>query len=263
MTLIIGIILIAIAVFLFFRKKKLENKLLNIKYFDKVDIKSAVENCISVSKELGTGYYSQMVKIVAKSGMDEPIQGEFSNRECVYYEVSAEHRFERKQETRDQNGRVRTNWVSGTSTIGSARVGGEFWLEDNSGARLNIDIEGADMTLINAVNDFKSTKRSTDFSFGSYNAESSRNMRSKGYSISESNIPVGRQLFVIGELHDRDGIPKISKPQDDEADNPFIVSTVSEDKVIGKIEGKTKMMIFGAIACIIGGIILIGMGLFK
>ncbi len=261
--LVFGIILIAIAIFLYFRKKKLEDKLLNIKYFDKVDIKSAVENCISVSTELGSGYYSQMVKVVAVAKMDEPILGEFSNKECVYYEVSAEHRFERKQETRDQNGRVRTNWVAGTSSIGTARVGGEFWLVDKSGEKLDIDIEGADMTLVDAVSDFKSTRRSVDFSFGSYNPESSRNVRSKGYSITESNIPVGKQLFVIGELHDRDGAPKISKPQDDEADNPFIVSTVSEDKVIGKIEGKAKMMIFGAIACLIGGLILIGMELFK
>ena len=38
-------------------------------------------------------------------------------------------------------------------------------------------------------------------------------------------------LFVIGELHDRTGVPTIGLPQDKE--NPFMVSIHSEEKIIG------------------------------
>jgi hypothetical protein len=257
---IVGIILIAIGAGLFYYKKRLDDKLLDIKYYDKTDVKSVLEICNSVSKELGTGHFSQMVKISGKSGMDEPLIGEFSNAACVYYEVSAQHKFKRLVENRDSNGKVTKDWVAGSESIGSAEVGGEFWLNDGT-AKVNIDIAGAEMTMETAVNESKSTRRQIDFSFGSYHPENSSRKKSEGYSLSERHIKTNDNLFVIGELNDRSGIPSISKPAD--KDNPYIVSIQSEEKVISKLEGKIKLVIFGAGAAAIGGLVLIVMSFIK
>jgi hypothetical protein len=256
----VGIILIAVGVGLFFYKKKLDNKLLDIKYYDKTDIKSALEICASVSKELGAGHFSQMVKVSGKSGMDEPLIGEFSNASCVYYEVSAQHRFKRLVESKDSNGKYRKNWVAGSESIGGAEVGGEFWLNDGSAA-VNIDIAGADMSLEMAFTESKNTGRQTDFSFGSYNPENNSWKRSEGYTITERHIKTNKDLFIIGELNDRSGVPTISKPL--EKDNHYIVSTQSEEKVISKMESKIKLVVFGAGAAAIGGVVLVIMSFFS
>jgi hypothetical protein len=247
---IFGIILIAIGIGLYFYKKKLEDKLLNVKYFDQVDINSAMETCLSVSKELGTGHYSQMVKIEAKATLDQPIIAEFSNQECVYFEASAEHEYETLMETKNDKGRIVKNWIPGSERIGKVEEGGHFILQDNSG-KIENDIQGSELTIKQTVKQFKSSGRSKDFSFGSYSPRSDRDFKSKGYSILESNIAMGTPLFVIGELHDRNGVPMIGLPS--EKDNPFMVSIHSEEKIIGGLESKTKNVFYGGIACMVIG----------
>jgi hypothetical protein len=251
---IVGAILIAVGVGLFFYKKKVEDKLLDVKYYDKSDIKSALETCLSVSQELGTGHYSQMVKFSAKAQIEEPCVGEFSNDKCVYFEASAVHKFEKLVESKDSEGKVQRRWVSGSSTIGSMKEGGEFMLNDGSG-EIAIDIDGSDLTMEYAVNNFKSTTSPKRFSFGAYQPESSRKKKSQGYQEIERNIPVGQQLFIIGELHDRNGTPAVTRSA--EKKNPFIVSVHSEDEVIGGLESKVKAVFYGAIACLVIGASLV------
>ena len=247
---IFGIILLAIGVGLIFYKKKLEDKLLNVKYFDKTDIKSVLETCLSISKELGAGHFSQMVKINAKAKIDEPIYGEFTNDACVYFEASAEHEYESIVETKNDKGRTIRNWVAGSETIGSVKVGGQFYLEDNSG-KVDIDMQGSELTIKQTHKQFKSSGRDKEFSFGKYDARSERDFKSKGYSEMERNITIGTSLFVLGELHDRNGVPMITIPK--EKENPFIVSIQTEEQVIGGLESKTKSVFYGGIACLVIG----------
>ncbi len=252
--LVVGAILIAVGIGLFFYKKKVEGKLLDVKYYDQTDIKSAVDTCVSISKELGSGHYTQMVKVSAKAKSESPLTGEFSNESCVYYEASAVHEYEKLVERKDDDGKVHRNWVDDSETIGSTRKGGEFELNDGTGA-VKVDIQGADLTLDQAVNQFKTSGDSVTFSFGTYHPENTRKKRSKGYREMEQNIPVGQQLFVLGELHDRNGTPTISISK--EKGNPFIVSIKSEQEVVSGLESKVKMMYFGAIACVVIGPALI------
>lgn len=251
---ILGIILIAVGIGLFFYKKKLEEKVLNVKYYDQTDIKSAVDTCLSVSGELGSGHYSQMVKVSAKAHLDEPLIGEFSDDKCVYYEAWAEHHFEKLVERKDENGKTKRSWVSDTDTIGSSTKGGIFTLNDGSGEVL-IDIKNSDLSIDYSVNQFKTSGRRVDFSFGHFSPESSSRIKSKGYKELERNIPLGQQLFVVGELNDRNGNPTITISA--EKGNPFIVSIHSEEKVIGGLESKTKATFYGAIASCVVGVVLI------
>ncbi|CAG5084759.1 E3 ubiquitin ligase family protein [Parvicella tangerina] len=251
---VIGAILIAVGIGLFFYKKKVEDKLLDVKYYDQTDIKSAVETCLSISKELGTGHYSQMVKISARAKSDTPLTGEFSNEPCVYYEASVIHEFEKLVERKDNDGKIHRNWVADTETIGSIRQGGEFGLNDGTGDVL-VDIEGADLTIDHSIDQLKTSRESVSFSFGTYHPENTRQKRSKGYREIERNIPVGQQLFILGELHDRNGVPTITISK--EKGNPFIVSIKSEEEVVSGLENKAKMVYYGAIACVVIGPILI------
>lgn len=85
--------------------------------------------------------------------------------------------------------------------------------------------------------------------------KNTRQKRSKGYRELESNIPVGQQLFILGELNDRSGTPTITISS--EKKNPFIVSIKSEEQVISGLEGKIKGLNIGAIACGVIGVIMI------
>jgi hypothetical protein len=255
-----GSILIAIGLGMILYKKKVEDKILNVKYHDKTDIKSVLEMCLSVGSEVGKGHFTKMVKITGKSGIDRPLIGEFSGKECVYYEVQVDHTFDKLEESKDSNGRTQQKWVNRSETLGSEKKGGEFWLIDNSG-RINLNIEGSNLSLPNAIHNKKSALRAVDFSFTQYHPVNNRDMRSTGYIEIERHLKVGENLFIVGELHDRDGEPKISKPSDKK--ETFVVSTKSEEEVIKGFESQVKMLFYGGIALAVIGAIVIVSGFFQ
>jgi hypothetical protein len=68
-------------------------------------------------------------------------------------------------------------------------------------------------------------------------------------------------LFVVGELHDREGAPKITRPKDKK--ESFVVSTKSEEDVIKALESKSKMLYYGGIVLAVIGLLVIVSSFFK
>lgn len=257
---VFGVILIAISIGLFFYKKKLDEKLMNLKYFDLTDIKSVLDTCLGISKDLGTGHFSQMVKVKAKATSETPLNGVFSKTPCVYYEASVSHEFEKLVEAKDDNNKTSFKWVKTSENLGNTIEGGQFLVDDNS-EKVLIDIEGADLTIKKVVNRYVPSTSMVSFDFATYNPVMSRERKSQGYTENERNISIGTELFIVGEFHDRNGTPSITKPQNKE--NPFVVSIHSEEKVLSNLESKSKNTLYASIACMIIGALLVIVGFIE
>lgn len=255
--LIAGILLIVVGGILVWNKTRLEKKILNIKYFDRIDLKSAIENYQHIAKELGAGNFSQMVKLSAKAESDNPLTGEFSGTPCVYFESEVIHKYKVLEESKDSEGKITRNWVTKTETVGDTKRGDEFRLNDGSG-NVEINIQGADLTTNEVVDNFKPANEgsSFSFSFGNFSARYDNGFKTIGYNEVERNIGLGTSLFVIGEINDRNGRLMISKPADE--DNPFIVSVKTEAAMLKGLEGSAKMSLYAGIGlAVIGGGLII------
>jgi hypothetical protein len=257
---VVGAILIAIGAGMIFYKKKVEDKITNVKYHDKTDLKSVLDMCQSISKDLGNGHFSQIVKTSALATIDRPFKGEFSKMDCVYCETEVIHMFDELQETKDDNGRVQRKWVARTESLGSNKVGEEFWLNDNT-ARVMVNVDGANLGLKNEVYREVKTQRPVQFSFTNYNPLQNDKRKSTGYIEVERHLKPNTTLFVVGELHDREGAPKITRPKDKK--ESFVVSTKSEEDVIKALESKSKMLYYGGIVLAVIGLLVIVSSFFK
>jgi hypothetical protein len=257
---IVGAILIAIGVGMILYKKKIEDKITNVKYHDSTDLKSVLDACLGISKDLGTGHFSQIVKTSATAVLDRPFKGEFSKMDCVYCETEVIHMYDEMEETKDDNGRTQRKWVSRTESLGRNKVGEEFWLNDAT-ARVTVNINGANLGLKNEVYREVKTQRPVQFSFATYNPVQNDKRKSTGYIEVERHLKPGAKLFVVGELHDRDGQPKITKPQDKK--ETFVVSTKSEEDVVKGLESKAKMMYYGGFVVAILGVLAVIASFFK
>jgi hypothetical protein len=257
---IVGAILIAVGVGMILYKKKVEDKITNVKYHDNSDLKSVLDTCLVISKDLGIGHFSQIVKTSATAVVDRPIKGEFSKMDCVYCETEVIHMYDELQETKDENGRIQRKWVSKTESLGKNKFGEEFWLNDTT-ARVTINITGANLGLKNDIYREVKTQRPAQFSFTTYNPVQNDKRKSTGYIEVERHLKPGTKLFVVGELHDRDGQPKITKPQDQK--ESFVVSTKSEEDVIKGLESKAKMLYYGGIVLAVLGVLAIVSSFFK
>lgn len=251
--LIAGIVLIVLGAVLVWNKTRLEKKILNIKYFDRINLKTAIENYDHITKELGSGSFSQMVKLSAKAESDRPLRGEFSGMDCVYFESEVIHKYKRLVESKDSDGKVVRNWETDTEVVADTKQGDEFKLNDNSGV-VNINIQGAEITTNEVVDNFQPSSGSgtTSFSFGSFLSRSDSDFKTLGYNEIERNIGVGTSLFIIGEINDRNGRLMISKPADD--DNPFIVSVKTEASILKGLKGNASLSLYAGISAAVIGV---------
>ena len=65
---------------------------------------------------------------------------------------------------------------------------------------------------------------------------------------------------MLGEASDKNGGLCVVKPHDPK--NTFIVSTKLEKELVEEFEGDSKKYFYGAIACVVGGVIAILLGIF-
>ena len=88
-----------------------------------------------------------------------------------------------------------------------------------------------------------------------------RGERTLGYRYTESVIPVGRRIFVMGAASDSSGIVLVSKPT--QSKYKFIISTKSEEQVAKDARKSANMAFYGMLASFAIGILFVFAGLIS
>lgn len=256
--LIIGGVLIVIGIILTFIRKKTLSKSVDIKYYQTVKISDVMKNAKQISDELGSGNYSEMVELKGQAICSNPLKGEFSGKNCVYYKSEVYREYEILVEKRDSQGKLTRNWERRNERVGGTEKSVEFLLKDESG-EIPISIEGANKISQKVIDTFEpapSAGGGLSFSFGNFTFSNSSSNRTIGYKKVEYCIPTDSSLYILGEVNDRDGKLKVSKPIDKK--NQFIVSAKSEEELISQFEKSAKItLIISYILVVLGGLSII------
>lgn len=251
---VIGALLIAAGVGLFFYNKKLANKTLEMKYLETSSCGDAISDAEKIIAELGSGNYSKMIELKGTCTSDEPLKAEFSNMDCVMYTNAVYREYEKLEISRDEQGNEKQQWKRTSTKVGGVTRHIQFGVDDGSGTVL-IDPEGAEFHTEQVVKKYEEVSpNNTSFSlFGqSFSLGISGSEKTKGFRYEESIIPLKSNLYILGELHDRNGNLLVSKPQQNKT--PFIVSTKSEEALTQKFESTGKFALVGGIVLIVIGI---------
>lgn len=250
---IIGVILIGIAVALWFNRKRQLNKALNIKYYDT----SKVADVVDIYKQLRDGldgnYRGNVVELSGTARSDSPLQSEHSQQEVVYYRARILHEYETLEivEERDEEGNYYEREVVTThiETVSDNERFACFYLDDNSGEQIRIDMEDAQKYTIKSVDEYQPEP---PVGYNAYGI----NGTTKGYHYIEEIIPHQAKLYILGQAAENTGELAVVKPSKDK-DVEFIVSTKSEKELVKGAENSAKMSLYGTIGLSILGVILI------
>lgn len=248
---IIGIVLLGLGGLFYYLREQSKNKVMNIKYNETSKISELMDTYKSIANELGEGNFSQVVELKGVSSCNQPLEAEFSGREVVYYKAEVYREYEVTVEKRDNEGRVTRNVERRSETVSNNERFVPFLINDGSGS-IKVDLEGAEKVAQQSVDRFDSQAPSGfSLNFG-YSGDS----KTIGFRYKEHVIPVGAQLYVLGEASDRRGGGiSVIKPADTK--NHFIVSTKSEEELIKSSEGSATWYLVGAIVSAIAGVGLI------
>ena len=250
--LIVGVVLLLIGIALYIGSAKTIGKLNAIQSTDLSKIKNILENFEGLSNAHGAGNFSLFTKMNGKAFSTNPIHAEFTKKPCVYYRVLLEQEYETLVITENKEGNPAKRWERKTKKlIDTENKVLDFLLKDETG-EIPININDSGLKGIVSYSKFEKEPPNTSiFNIEGFNLMNGTNSKTIGYRYEESMIPIGQPLFVLGDANDRNGKLMVSAPVLKE--NPFIVSTQTEDeirKAIKRSAANTK--IGGIIAVVIG-----------
>ncbi|MCU0439980.1 MAG: E3 ubiquitin ligase family protein [Raineya sp.] len=269
---IIGIALIGGGVGLWFYRKGQLDKALNIRYQETTTAKLIWENYDHIKDAVGTGNYTEIVEVKGVAVAKTPLIADHTEKPVVYYKATILREYETQERETDTNGNSR--WVTRrhTETVSTNEQTIPFYIDDNSGKQIRVNMEGASKITQKSLDRFErefsdsylQQNKNTSWGGQLMNFLSSSNLGSSntiGYRLVEECIPINAQLYVYGEASDRQGELAIVKPK--EKGQNFIVSVKSEEELVEDTQSAAKWSLIGVIACVVLGIGSIIWGILK
>ncbi len=262
---IIGLILIAVGIALFFVQKNYSTKLQNIRSATASTAAELQRIAGEIATEIGSGNLREYVKIRGRVRCANPLISELKELPCVYYSMRVVREYEEDYTTRDSDGKTRRETRRGSETISSNTQSIPFILQDRSG-EITVNPNDGNIETVQVLDEFRreNTSGSSSLSFGSFTLSisgvfGSGGRRTLGYLYTESILPCDREVLVIGTAADDGEQVTLRKPT--AKDKKFIISLKSEEELSQDTANAAKGFFYGMIAAFVVGVILVIVGL--
>ena len=259
---IFGVILLIIGIILFFVRKNYSTKLRSIQSANPSTIAELQQIASEIANEIGGGNLREYVKVRGIIRSDRPLLSELKQEPCVHYTMRVVREYEEKTQTRDSEGKTKTETRRASETVSSKSRSIPFLLEDRSG-QLLVNPDGGNIDTEQILDEFRHGD-STSISFGGFtmslgNSFGLGDRRTIGYRYSESILPCDREVLVIGTATDDGDTVTLRKPT--QSDKKFIISLKSEEALAKSTANAVKGLFYGMVGCLAVGSILLVLGL--
>ncbi len=223
----------------------------------------SVEQLQALSDDLArrgeAGSLRFITEVKGRVGCEQPLIAELTETECVYYRMKVEWEYEEffYEEDGDEK---REHKREEEEVLAERKETMPFWIEDATG-RIAIDPEGAELIAKQTLSrtDDDEGLPDEEIRMGRFEMEapwktSEEERRPKEYRFEEEAIPLGHEVYVLGEAVDSDGVLRMQKPL---RGGKFIISTQREESLLR--EGKLTMigLLFGAVVFGLVGLAMI------
>ncbi len=276
----VGLILVAVALLLFWFSRRSETKVHHLKATETSKIGSVQQIVNEVAADMPDGVatgYKDYVELKGRIACDEPLRGELSDQVGAIVETTVVRVYERREETRDAQGHIRTEWRKGEETLSSNRRESPYWIDDGTG-RLRVKASRG-VELVKAVERFETPQASANESGfgGQVSVGSGRfqisigggrfdpsQQRTLGYRFIEHILPINKPVYAIGEVAviEDEGLV-FRPPTDDDKKKPFMLSARTEEEIVkGTEKSATLLKVFAGISGV-GGAVLIVLGILR
>jgi hypothetical protein len=246
MAYVIAAVLVLGAVGLFLGSGAQKRKLTQIRGTETSTAASLKELAAAVAKDIGAGSFNQGAEVKGTIECEKPLTAELSETPCVSYTMSVTREYEETYWQTDDKGNRTRQTRRGSESMASNTRSVPFQVRDASGT-IEVEPTGAKFVDEKVLSRFEQGGMGGTLRFGSFSLDAGRflhtgDRRTIGYHLEESAIPVGRNIYVLGEAVDSDGRLRIGKPA--AKGGAFIVSLKDEEQLVkGARSASTGMTI--------------------
>ncbi len=266
---IVGVVLVVIGCVLLFMRRSQQAKLSEMMATETTTAEKLLQTVKYVTERMGqAGSFKQVAEVKGTIQCDSPLTSEIAKEPCVYYSSSVSREYEETYwETDSQTKEREQKTRRGSDTVSNNEQRVRFWVEDSTG-RTQIDPSGADVDAVKVVDRFEQGEQQEggqisfgafSFSIGAFGGNSGT--RTLGYKFTESIIPLGRPIYVLGEASDSSGALLIQKSAEKGA--KFIISLKTEEELVRSAGSAVQWLLVGGIGLNAVGAVMIVMGLIR
>jgi hypothetical protein len=213
-------------------------------------VSSLLDLASKVATEIGAGSFAEYAELKGKAAPDSLLKADFSGTDCVWYECVATREYEEDYFETDKDGKRERKTRRGSEEVSRILRDPPFYIEDGTG-RLKVEPSGAKLEAEKTYSSFEQASGGNRLQVGSFALDLGpffgSGRRTLGYRLEERCIPVGRELFLLGEASDSKGSLALRKPS--EKGKRFIVSVRSEEQILaGARTGATWLRVIAGVA---------------
>jgi len=255
---ILGGVLVVAGVGLFLGSGSQRRKVYAMKSTDTSPAADLAGLAESVAKEIGAGSFTQATEVKGAIECDTPLTGELSGRPCVHYTMSIRREWEETVSKSDSQGRRTQDTRKGSDTVASNTRSTKFRVKDATGV-IDVDPTGAKIDGEKAVSQFRPGEpMGGTLEFGGVRINlpgfGGGGRRTVGYRYEETILPVGAQVYVLGEASDAGGTLSVRKPS--KKDARFLISVQSEEELVRKAGSAARGLSIAAAVSAAVGVVL-------
>ncbi|MEB3233658.1 MAG: E3 ubiquitin ligase family protein [Leptolyngbyaceae bacterium] len=258
---IFGVILLVVAIILFFVYRSETNKAFNLQSARPSTTAELKNTAMTIADDIGRGNWRDYVKVWGEIECDRPLTSPLKQLPCVAYSTTVTWEYEETRTVQDDDGNPKTETDRKTETISSDRQSVPFLLKDETGT-IQVNPDDADMEMTSIVNEFQPEHpRGEMLSFGSFSLDVSRysrqsSRRTVGYRYRETILPVDRHVLVVGTVSDESNTLVIQKPIN--SSQTLIISFKNDEAMTADAKKGAQQAFYGMVGCgVLGGILLI------
>jgi len=266
---IIGVILIGLGIFLFFRRKRLQEDLTSYMISREATVAELKAEFDEVSEGIGRGHYTQIIALHGHIESPNPLKSELTRQDCVKYRTVVERDWEEDYQERTEQGDIVRRTRRGSDTVTHNEQEQPFYVNDGTGS-IRVSPGGAEIDLVKVTERYEPVNYrqfSGPVSIGNLHLNLMQGLSSQrrllGYRYQEWVLPVGRRVFIHGEVSDSGGELTFQKPGDPEKDEPYTISLKSKSELIHSTKQKLKTLLILSVLSFIAGVVLIIIGLMQ
>lgn len=241
-------------------RPQLLNKVREIKYMETTSVKDLLDMFNSMQEEGMGDHLRHYVELKGSVVCSQPIHTPFSERDVAFCASKLSAVSQREEHYQDEDGNMRVRMRRDEDVLTSETSADELNFKDSSSdISVVLDIKnGCSFDIPETLDRFEHTGNLSHYAyFRHFPTHSRANLL--GYRMQEKTIALDQPLYVLGEAYEESGSIHIGKPA--EKGKAFVVSTKSEDQMVGKYESQAKMALFCGMAAIAAGVILLVMKL--
>ncbi|MGK7890677.1 MAG: E3 ubiquitin ligase family protein [Leptolyngbyaceae cyanobacterium] len=261
---IVGVILLVVAIVLFFVYRSQTNKAFNLQSAQPSTAADLQTMATAIANDIGQGNWREYVKMWGQIECDRPLTSPLKQATCVAYQSTVTWEYEQTRTYKDEDGKTQTKTEKKQETISSDRQSIPFFLKDDTGT-IQVNPDEADMDMTSVVNEFQPEQpRGELLSFGGFSLDVSRHTRHSdrrtlGYRYQEKILPLERNALVVGTVSDATSTLAIQNPID--SSQKFIISLKNDEALTASAKQSAQQAFYGMVGCGIVGAILLLLGL--